>query len=184
MIWLIDSTLRDGEQTSGVVFGNKEKIRIAQMLDEIGIDELEAGTPAMGENEQSIIRAISRLNLHVRISVWCRAVTQDIELAAFTEILGVHIAFPVSDIQLSAMYKDWEWEKRDVQAFDGKRIGRECSQTFFGKHSDKGALIDLLKQHDITLDKKETDFLLLKIKETTFAKKQSLSSEEVIQLYF
>ncbi|MDR3220252.1 MAG: homocitrate synthase [Dysgonamonadaceae bacterium] len=108
-IWLIDSTLRDGEQAPGVAFFPDEKIRLARMLDAIGIDEIEAGTPAMGVEECETIRRIVHLGLHARISVWCRALKQDIAAAAQTGATGIHIAFPVSDIQLAAIRKDWEW---------------------------------------------------------------------------
>jgi homocitrate synthase NifV len=108
-IWLIDSTLRDGEQAPGVAFCKEEKVRLAQMLDETGIDEIEAGTPAMGDVECETIRAVVQMNLHARISVWCRAMMQDIEMAARTGAEAVHIAFPVSDIQLSAFGKSPAW---------------------------------------------------------------------------
>lgn len=110
-LWMIDSTLRDGEQAPGVAFSAGEKIRLAQMLDVIGIDEIEAGIPAMGKDERHTIRQIVRLNLDARISVWCRALKQDIEHAAGTEAQGIHLAFPVSDIQLATMNKDWNWVK-------------------------------------------------------------------------
>lgn len=108
-IWLIDSTLRDGEQAPEVAFHESEKIRLAQMLDETGVDEIEAGTPAMGESECATIRNIVRLKLHARISVWCRAMMHDVEMAASTGAEGIHLAFPVSDIQLSAFGKSRAW---------------------------------------------------------------------------
>ncbi len=53
---IIDTTLRNGEQTAGVVFSKHEKIRIAKMLDEIGIPEIEIGTPALGDVEKDIMK--------------------------------------------------------------------------------------------------------------------------------
>ncbi|MDD4146381.1 MAG: homoaconitate hydratase, partial [Clostridia bacterium] len=47
-IHVVDTTLRDGEQTAGVVFANREKITIAKLLAELGVDQIEAGIPVMG----------------------------------------------------------------------------------------------------------------------------------------
>jgi homocitrate synthase NifV len=113
-IWLIDTTLRDGEQAPGVVFSGSEKVRIAEMLDAVGVDEIEAGTAAMGVSERATIRAIASRNLQARISVWCRACRKDVEAAVETGAQGVHIAFPVSEIQLSAMGKSRQWIAREL----------------------------------------------------------------------
>lgn len=108
-LWIIDSTLRDGEQAPGVVFSRKEKLRMASMLNDIGIDELEAGIPAMGVESIETVRDIVRLGLKSRILVWSRALEEDIEIAAKTNAEAIHIAFPVSDIQLTVMKKEWNW---------------------------------------------------------------------------
>ena len=53
-----DCTLRDGEQAPGVSFTLSEKVRIARLLESAGVDEIEAGVPAMGREEQESIRAV------------------------------------------------------------------------------------------------------------------------------
>jgi homocitrate synthase NifV len=113
-VWLIDTTLRDGEQAPGVVFYRDEKLRLARMLDDTGIDEIEAGTPAMGRETCEDIRDMVRLGLHARISVWSRALKQDIDAAVRTEAQGIHIAFPVSVVQLGILKKEWAWVKEAI----------------------------------------------------------------------
>lgn len=108
-VYIIDSTLRDGEQAPGVAFSYSDKLKLAEMLASAGVDELEAGTPAMGENEKSCIRDIVNLHLPCRISCWCRAKREDLEDAAETKAEGVHISFPVSSVLMKAMGKDEAW---------------------------------------------------------------------------
>jgi len=57
-IYIVDTTLRDGEQTAGVVFANREKVRIAKLLDELGVNQIEAGIPIMGGDEKEAIKKI------------------------------------------------------------------------------------------------------------------------------
>src|SRR5512145_3333916 len=74
-----DTTLRDGEQTAGVVFSRPEKIAIARMLDAMGVQELECGIPAMGEEERESIRSLVAMGLGARLITWNRAVPADIQ---------------------------------------------------------------------------------------------------------
>ena len=99
-VFLVDTTLRDGEQTAGIVFANREKIHIARMLDDIGVDEIEAGIPVMGGDEKETITAISKLGLNARIMAWNRAVIRDIQESLRCGVGAVAISIATSDMHI------------------------------------------------------------------------------------
>jgi homocitrate synthase NifV len=107
--YLIDTTLRDGEQTPGVAFSLQEKIKIAGLLDELGVDEVEAGTPAIGKEEAESIRVIAAAGFKFKTSSWCRADMGDIVHAARLGTQCVNISLPVSNIQISTLGKTHSW---------------------------------------------------------------------------
>ena len=104
-IKIVDTTLRDGEQTAGVVFTNSEKIKIAEMLNELGIHQLEVGIPAMGGDEKEAIKAIAKKNLKSSIMAWNRAVIKDIEQSIECGVDAVAISISVSDIHIKNKLK-------------------------------------------------------------------------------
>jgi homocitrate synthase NifV len=105
-----DTTLRDGEQTAGVVFANDEKIHIAKMLDKVGVHQIEAGIPAMGGDEKDAIKAISSLNLNCSILGWNRAVISDIDDSIECGVDAVAISISASDIHIEhKLRKSREW---------------------------------------------------------------------------
>ncbi len=111
-----DTTRRDGEQTAGVVFSAKEKIAIARMLDAAGVQELECGIPAMGEEERDAIRALVALGLNARLITWNRAVVADIEASLACGVSAVDISLSVSDIMIAnKIRKSREWVKEQLK---------------------------------------------------------------------
>lgn len=99
-VLIVDTTLRDGEQTAGVVFARTEKLRIARMLDEIGVDQIEAGIPAMGGDEKEAVKAIAHAGLNASIMAWNRAVISDLEASIDCGVDAVAISISVSDIHI------------------------------------------------------------------------------------
>lgn len=109
-VMIDDTTLRDGEQTAGVVFANREKVRIARLLDEVGVHQIEAGIPAMGGDERSVIEEIAHLGLRASVLGWNRANTQDIQTSLDCGVDAIAISLATSDIHIQTkLVKDRAW---------------------------------------------------------------------------
>lgn len=104
-----DATLRDGEQTPGVVFSVADKIAIAEKLDEVGVERIEAGMPAVSEQDFDAIKAITKLNLKSKIFTFARAMTVDIDKALECGAHGVIVEVPIGYPKLKYQFK-WTWE--------------------------------------------------------------------------
>lgn len=100
-----DTTLRDGEQTAGVVFSLREKLAIARLLDAIGVQEIECGIPAMGADEQHGIRALVELGLAARLITWNRALIPEIQASIDCGVSAVDISLSVSDQMIARKLK-------------------------------------------------------------------------------
>jgi homocitrate synthase NifV len=107
--WLVDTTLRDGEQAAGVAFTEEQAAHIAECLAAIGIPELEIGIPAMGESELRKMRRIAGQLSHLRTTAWCRAKPEDIAAAKISGTSAIHLSFPISDIHLGVLHRDLAW---------------------------------------------------------------------------
>lgn len=113
---IVDTTLRDGEQTAGVVFSNEEKRKIASMLAKAGVYQIEAGVPAMKGDEKEAIKAIVADNNPASVLGWCRAVSDDIKDAIDCGLDAVCVSIPVSDIHIEKkLEKDRAWVHEQVK---------------------------------------------------------------------
>jgi len=105
-----DTTLRDGEQTAGVVFANDEKVHIAKMLDKAGVHQIESGIPAMGGDEKDAIKKIAGLDLNCSILAWNRPVKNDIQASIECGVDAVALSISTSDIHIEhKLRKSREW---------------------------------------------------------------------------
>ncbi|MEM4700135.1 MAG: homocitrate synthase family protein [Candidatus Nezhaarchaeales archaeon] len=95
-----DTTLREGEQTPGVVFRPEDKLAIARALDAVGIQQIEAGFPAASQGEREALRAIVKEGLRAQVFGFARAVKSDIDEVIKCDAYGLVLSFPPSDIHL------------------------------------------------------------------------------------
>jgi 2-isopropylmalate synthase len=79
---IFDTTLRDGEQVPGCKLDSKTKLIIAEQLDELGVDVLEAGFPISSPGDFKAVENISKLMKNARVCGLTRAVMKDIDVAA------------------------------------------------------------------------------------------------------
>lgn len=101
MIEILDTTLRDGEQTPGVCFSAAEKLEIARRLSDLGVAYIEVGTPAMGSEEQQAVKAVVEADLDAKIVTWNRAKIEDLKASLETGATCIHLSLPVSEQLIS-----------------------------------------------------------------------------------
>ena len=103
-IEICDVTLRDGEQTPGVLFTKEQKLTVASELDSMGIEVIEAGFPVVSENEKETVKAIANQGLDARICCLSRAVKGDVDAALECDVDIVSIFIAMSDMHLEHKY--------------------------------------------------------------------------------
>jgi methanogen homocitrate synthase len=139
-----DATLRDGEQTPGVVFRKDEKVAIAKKLDEIGVDRIEAGMPAVSKEDMEAIKEISSLGLNAKIMTFSRAMPADIDRTIECGADGAVVEVPSGLPRLKYQYK---WTEDEI-------IERAVTAVKYAK--DKGLFVNFFP-FDTT--RAEFDFL-------------------------
>ena len=102
-VGLYDTTLRDGEQTVGVVLSPEDKLAIARALDEAGVDRIEAGFPRVSAEDAEAIRLIADAGLRAEVWGFARAVQADVELLAELGVRAAVVESPISDAKLAAL---------------------------------------------------------------------------------
>jgi isopropylmalate/homocitrate/citramalate synthase len=98
-----DTTLRDGEQTVGVVLDPQQKLEIARALDELGVERIEAGFPRVSDDDREAVRLIAGAGLRAEVWGFARAVPADVEALVDLGVQAAVVESPVSDLKLRAL---------------------------------------------------------------------------------
>ena len=120
-----DATLRDGEQTPGVVMSVSEKIAIAEKLDEVGVERIEAGMPAVSEQDKAAISDIAALGLKSEIFAFARCIPDEIKVVKGCGVKGVVVEIPASDHMIKYAY-GWSFDRAMKSSIDTTLAAKEA----------------------------------------------------------
>jgi 2-isopropylmalate synthase len=108
-VYIFDTTLRDGEQVPGCKLNTEEKVKVARVLEELGVDIIEAGFPISSPGDFNSVIAISKAVSKPTICALTRAVKSDIDCAAqaleYAKHKRIHTGIGSSDIHIQHKFK-------------------------------------------------------------------------------
>jgi isopropylmalate/homocitrate/citramalate synthase len=139
-VGLYDTTLRDGEQTVGVVLDPEAKLEIARELDALGIDRIEAGFPRVSADDAAAVRAIAGAGLRAEVWGFSRAMPADVEALLEAGVRATVIESPVSDGKLAAYGLTREKLTQRVTDAVAHAAGAGVNVCFFGVDGSRADL--------------------------------------------
>ena len=136
-VGLYDTTLRDGEQTVGVVLDAQQKLEIARLLDELGVDRIEAGFPRVSPDDWEAVKLIQGAGLRAEVWGFSRAVAADLEALVELGVPASVIESPISDLKLNAIGVDRETMLERITAAMRFAAEHGIRAAFFGVDSTR-----------------------------------------------
>jgi isopropylmalate/homocitrate/citramalate synthase len=120
-----DVTLRDGEQQTAVVFRREEKVAIARQLDALGVHRIEAGMPAVSEQDKAAIQDIAALGLKSEVLAFARCIPDEIKVVKACGCKGVVVEIPASDHMIQNAY-GWSVDRAMKSSIDTTLAAKEA----------------------------------------------------------
>jgi len=139
-VGLYDTTLRDGEQTIGVVLTPEQKLEIATALDRAGVDRIEAGFPRVSDDDYRAVQLIAGAGLAAEIWGFSRAVQADVDCLIELGVQASVIESPISDGKLDALGVDRETMLERIRAAVRGATESGIRVAFFGVDSSRADL--------------------------------------------
>jgi len=139
-VGLYDTTLRDGEQTVGVVLDPDEKLEIARLLDDLGVDRIEAGFPRVSDDDWQAVAKIAGAGLRAEVWGFSRAVPADLEALVELGVRHSVIESPISDLKLDAIGVSRETMLERIASAMRFAAEHDIHAAFFGVDSTRADL--------------------------------------------
>jgi len=127
-----DTTLRDGEQTVGVVLSPEDKLELARGLDELGIERIEAGFPRVSDDDWRAVELIRDAGLNAEVWGFSRAVDADVKALVELGVGASVIESPISDLKLEALGVDREAMLERIVYAISFAVDQDITVAFFG----------------------------------------------------
>ena len=127
-----DTTLRDGEQTVGVVLTPEDKLELARGLDELGIERIEAGFPRVSADDRRAVELIRDAGLRAEVWGFSRAVDADVKALVELGVGASVIESPISDLKLDALGVDREAMLERIVYAISYAVDQGITVAFFG----------------------------------------------------
>ena len=139
-VGLYDTTLRDGEQTVGVVLGPEDKLELARALDDAGIDRIEAGFPRVSDDDYRAVQLIVEAGLRAEVWGFSRAVQADVDALVELGVGASVIESPISDGKLAALGVSHETMLERIRSAVRFATEHGIRVAFFGVDSSRAEL--------------------------------------------
>jgi len=132
-----DTTLRDGEQTVGVVLDPQQKLEIARGLADAGVERIEAGFPRVSQDDWDAVKLIADAGLSSEIWGFSRAVRADVEALVELGVPASVIESPISDLKLAALGVAREEMLRRIREAVAYAVENGIKVAYFGVDSTR-----------------------------------------------
>jgi isopropylmalate/homocitrate/citramalate synthase len=135
-----DTTLRDGEQTVGVVFSPEDKVELARGLDDLGVERIEAGFPRVSDDDWRAVELIRGAGLNAEVWGFSRAVEADVKALVELGVEASVIESPISDLKLEALGVDREAMLERIVYAVSFAVEQGITVAFFGVDGSRADL--------------------------------------------
>jgi isopropylmalate/homocitrate/citramalate synthase/RimJ/RimL family protein N-acetyltransferase len=160
-IGLYDTTLRDGEQSVGVVLMPEEKLEIARALDAAGVDRIEAGFPRVSEDDWRAVELVAGAGLRAEVWGFSRAVQADVEALVELGVRASVIESPISDGKLQALGVSRETMLERIRSAVSYAAEHRITVAFFGVDSSRADLDFFRRAYEAAVEAGATEVVVV-----------------------